>query len=188
MLKINDKIKYVKRNPLWVNFPIGTVMTITDIAGTTVAGVADYKVNNDVVGQINVVMSYDEFEKWFERVNDNIEKSEPKSVWSGWKPINNAYALWYVRNIHREHKSNMYLQYLCNEYLTSADTNIWYRIKGNQVQVMFKLDNGSSVVSNAKCNTKGGDVFDINKGIGLGILRCFIKTMIKDLDEIIHTL
>ena len=187
MLRVNDKIKYVKANWL-IDMPIGTVMTVTDIKGATVACNADYNVNGDKVGEFQVVMSYDEVEKYFEKVNSDVKETKTKSVWSGWKPINNAYALWYVRNIHREHKSNMYLQYLCNEYLTSADTNIWYRIKGNQVQVMFKLDNGSSVISNAKCNTKGGDVFDINKGIGLGILRCFIKTMIKDLDEIIHTL
>ena len=136
-------------------------------------------------------LDYSVFEKWFERVNDNIEKSESKQIWSGWRPITTNNALWCVRNIYRANRANndmIYVQYLCNKYISTSDTDIWYRTKGNQVQVMFKFDNGTSVVANAKCNTKGGDTFDIKKGIGLGVLRCFIKTMIKDLDNIIRTL
>ena len=191
MLKINDKIKYVKKNPCWGNLPIGIEMTVTDVVGTTIACVASNVVNGKTISRYNVIMSYDEFEKWFERVNDNIEKSESKQIWSGWRPITTNNALWCVRNIYRANRANndmIYVQYLCNKYIITSDTDIWYRSKGNQVQVIFKFDNGTSIVANAKCNTKGGDTFDIKKGIGLGVLRCFIKTMIKDLDNIIRTL
>ena len=54
MLKVNDKIKYVKTNWL-IDMPIGTIMTVTDISGTTVSCNADYKVKLNK--QMNIALS-----------------------------------------------------------------------------------------------------------------------------------
>lgn len=187
MLKVNDKIKYVKTNWL-IDMPIGTIMTVTDISGTTVSCNADYKVNGNKVGTFKVVMSYSEIEKYFEKVNEDIEKTKPKNIWSGWKTIRSDEALWYVRNIYNYNNNMSNIQYLFNKYLATSNIKILYRTKGKQIQVMFRFANKTSIISNAKCNTKGGDVFDIRKGVGLGILRCFVKTIVKDLDNIVSTL
>ena len=81
MLKIGDKIKYVKVNQ-FVDIPLGTTMDITDITNNWVVVNAEYVVNGRVVGFIKGAMTYDEIEKYFEKV---VEPEEPKRVWTEWE-------------------------------------------------------------------------------------------------------
>lgn len=82
MLNIGDKIKCVKANPLF-SFPVGTTFEVTDIQGTIVGVVGVYKTNGIPTGQIRGVMSYDEYEKYFEK----YEEKNVKSEYTNWETV-----------------------------------------------------------------------------------------------------
>lgn len=84
MLKIGDKIKYVKEN-VFMEFPLGTIFEITDIRATTLAVVGEYKVGGITTGKIQGIMSYNEYEKHFERYIEETTKKQ--STYTDWETI-----------------------------------------------------------------------------------------------------
>ena len=154
MLKIGDKIKYVKEN-VFMEFPLGTIFEITDIRATTLAVVGEYKVNGVTTGKIQGIMSYNEYEKHFEKY---VEKeADKRSQYTNWKTI----------AICNGDCRGCYSYCLCG-YLEGVD--IWY--KHNNKRVVAKVCvpdlfpnmlDGKVITVCASCHPE--DVFDLNVGL-----------------------
>lgn len=175
MLKIGDKIKYVKASWL-IDIPLGTVMTVTDIKGVIVSAKADY-VDNNVFGTFRCVMSYDEIKKYFEKVVETETKPEaPKRVWTEWKAI----------------------EYECQNAITNCDNTLCayckynavcnrmslveYRTNGKKVMVRYKTDN-KYIKAEATCYKT--DTFDLIKGLKIACTRLGVKIAKYHLEQII---
>ena len=165
MLKIGDKIKYVKANPL-IEMPIGTEMTVTDIKGTIVAVEAEFHLGNcKAIAQC--VMSYDEFEKYFEKVVETETKPEaPKRVWTGWENLNEAEKL-ACRYIHS--CNDCWFNKLCNFFDMDS---IEYRTNGKKVMVRHRVGN-RYIKSEATCHKS--DTFELTTGLKVAITRLAVK-------------
>lgn len=157
MLKVGDKIQYTNENP-FITFPIGTVMTVTDIKGVMVAVTADYKVDGVVVGSVKGVMSYDEVEKYF-----TIYIEEPKAKWSEWETFEycaDGMAC-----------ANCQYDFLCG-YL---DDTIKYKYSNKKVLVKVKAEpsflypNGKVLRAYGSCHPE--DTFDLSVGIDVALCK-----------------
>lgn len=159
MLKIGDKIKYVNRN-VCMEFPIGTVFTVTDIKGNCVAVTADYKVDGQTVGNIKGLMSYDEYEKHFEQYVE--EKVNTNSQYTKWETLN------YCDCFKGECKECPYCC-LCSY---QHESNIQYKYNNRKVIAKAKLDNttlypnapdGKVLTVYTSCHPE--DTFNLEKGL-----------------------
>ena len=128
MLKIGDKIKYVNKN-ICMEFPVGTVFTITDIKGNCIAVMADYRVDGQTVGNIKGLMSYDEYEKYFENYVD--ENANTNSQYTKWETFDYCQCF-------REECSKCPYSCLCS-YQETPD--IQYKYNNRKVIAKAKLNN-----------------------------------------------
>lgn len=170
MLKIGDKIKYVKASS-FIEMPIGTEMTVTDIKGTVVAVEATFQIGNcKAVAQC--VMSYDEFEKYFEKVVETETKPEaPKRVWTEWTKIDDADAKEVPKICDgRCAKECCWCFDVC-DYFNDVGI-IQYRTNGKKIMVRYKTENGY-IKSEATCHKE--DTFDLLTGLRVAITRLAIK-------------
>jgi hypothetical protein len=165
MLKTGDKIKYVKENPM-IGIPLNTVFTVTNIDGTVIA----------LEGEINLcglipmcsakcIMSYDEYEKYFEKVVE-----EPKPTWTKWRTVGDA-ELWNIMNCLDE---NHYVVKYLKHYLRDASWYMYTRNNGKKTDVELRIGVGSSFKSTSTCN-KHFDKFDEKKGIQVALIKMFPK-------------
>lgn len=176
MLKVGDKIKYVKVNQ-FVDIPLGTTMDIADITNNWVVVNTEYVVNGRVVGFIKGVMTYDEIEKYFEKV---IETKEPKRVWTEWIEINDNMAE------HITHCNN-YLACRSCKYQSVCDilSDVKYRTNNKKVMVRYTI-NGTNFTAEATCHKS--DEFDLIKGLrlacarlGVKVSQYYVKSIIKEI-------
>ena len=175
MLKIGDKIKYVKANSFIV-MPIGTEMTVTDIKGTVMAVEAHFQFDNcKAVAQC--VMSYDEFEKYFEKVVETETKTEaPKRVWTEWTNLNDVEKLscGYISSC-----KGCWFNKLCDFF--DMD-NIEFRTNGKKV--MVRKSNDNRIKSEATCHKT--DTFDLTTGLKVAIARLAVKEAKYNLKTLIE--
>lgn len=164
MLKIGDKIKYVKADP-FVEMPLGTILTVTDINGTALGIEGDYKVNGCVVGRIKGIMSYAKYEEHFEK----IVKEKVTTQWSEWKSI--EFCSDYTCN-------KCPYECLCHYESDSVDKAFQYRHNNKKLQVKMKLipcplysdaPEGKVLTACASCHPD--DMFDIKKGIDIALAK-----------------
>jgi hypothetical protein len=180
MLKIGDKIKYVKASS-FIEMPLGTILTVTDINGTAIAVQGDYKVNGCVIGQIKGIMSYDNYENHFEKI------VEPKTIvteWSEWK----TKGMCDINNIECDPCEHCTFCLACSY----ADT-LLYRHNNKKVMVKItamsthlypNMPNGKVLTACASCHPD--DTFDLNKGIKIALEKInkqIAKRIIKVTDE-----
>jgi hypothetical protein len=162
MLKIGDKIKYVKASP-YIEFPIGTEFTVTDIQGITVALTGEYKCEN-MVAMIQGVMSYDEYEKYF-------EKCKPTTPWSEWKKFNFC-----ERNNYICEECDCML--LC-DVLSVNCSEVEYKYNNKKVLVKVQINPNSSLYPNAPkskvlrayASCCPEDKFDLDTGIKVALIK-----------------
>lgn len=175
MLKIGDKIKYVKASS-FIEMPIGTEMTVTDIKGTVVAVEATFQFGNcKAVAQC--VMSYDEFDKYFEKV---VETETPKRVWTEWDKVIDAEDVAECSYIHS--CSDCWFQKVCD--VIEMD-EIEYRTNGKKVMVRTIInEDGHYIKSEATCHKT--DTFDLTTGLKVAIARLAVKKTEYNLKTIIE--
>ena len=159
MLKIGDKIKYVKEN-VFMEFPIGTIFEITDIRATTLAVVGEYKVGGVTTGKIQGIMSYNEYEKHFERYIEETTKKQ--STYTDWETYE------YICDCDCD---RCVLQCICTYMNGSNISDIQY--KHNNKRVIAKvcvsglfpnMPDGKVITVCASCHPE--DVFNLNIGLG----------------------
>lgn len=177
MLKIGDKIKYVNANP-FIEFPLGTICKVTNIKDTAIEIVGNYKVNNNIIGTIQGVMSYDEYEKYFEKSFEQIYE------WSEWK----------TKRLFCEECSGCHYNVLCS---FSEHSDISYKHNNKKVLVSVQLEpnylypnapKGKVLRAYASCHPN--DKFDLQIGIQVALNKIekqIAKQVINKANEIIKS-
>ena len=173
MLKIGDKIKYVKANPL-IEMPIGTEMTVTDIKGTTVAVEASFQVGN-CKAVVQGLMSYDEVEKYFEKV------VETERVWTEWESVQNNKEIPQCQTYACGECNKCWFNAGCDMFNMSS---IEYRTNNNKVMVRCKIDDNKYIKSEATCHKT--DEFDLVTGLKIAVARLAVKKAEYTLKTIIN--
>ena len=163
MLRTGDKIKYVKENPM-IGIPLDTVFTVTDV---TVQAI--YMETEMVVdgwrGIAKCVMSYDEYEKYFEKVVE-----EPKPTWTEWRVVENNEIYKIIHGLDEEFYIVKYLKH----YINMSQTTIETRNNGKKTDVRIHLH--KYIKSTSTCN-KAFDEFDEATGIQVALLKLFPKIL-----------
>ena len=179
MLKIGDKIKYVKASS-FIEMPIGTEMTVTDIKGSVVAVEANFQFGN-CKAVTQCVMSYDEFEKHFEKVVETKTKSEtPKRVWTEWAKIDAQ-----DRNQITNCAGAMCGKCASGSFCGKME-KIEYRTNGKKIKVRYKIGENQYINSEATCHKE--DIFNLFTGLKVAVYRLgvklsqyYLKTLIKEI-------
>lgn len=145
---VGDKIKLVKKMGVFDN--IGEVCEVTDIQE---GGVICFKFGG---GQHLGCMSYDEYEKYFENVEESVKRK-----WSEWK-----YELICFRSLH--------------------DNNIvfggMYRTNGKKVEFKVCFTKNEVIKTSASCCRY--DEFNIKKGLDLAKKRFIVKYLDQQVKDI----
>lgn len=172
MLQVNDKIKYVKESSM-ICVPLGTTFVVTDVQGLAIALETEMEYMG-MKGIAKCVMSYDEYEKYFEKV---IEKEQPKNVWTEWRRIDKVE----FREIVGKLNDNYYIVRYLKDYFIekSICKYIETRNNGKKTDVRITTWGGMNVKATATCNKTANDKFDETKGIEVALIKLFIKTLAK---------
>lgn len=149
MLMKGSKIKMVKRVPGF-SLETGTVFTVDDIAeGMTIQFSCSMGAG---------IMSWDEFNRYFEEF---YEESKPKEEWSEWQYVGDFY-------------------YGLFDTLCDDEVVIYCRQKGRMFQVKLMYDSGTGIIEDgisvkatAKCSPY--DEYDFRKGYYLALSRAMDK-------------
>lgn len=166
MLQVNDKIKYAKKNSM-IGVPLGTIFTVTEIKGTVVA--LEAKTNlGSCIALTQCVMSYDEYERYFEKV---IELETKKNVWTEWRKIERSELNKILGNLDKDCYIIEYLQdYFGKEcYWGCFET----RNNGKKTDVRITFSPNQKVKATTTCNKV--DTFDETKGIEVALIKAFAK-------------
>jgi len=164
MLRTGDKIKYVNENPM-IGIPLSTVFTVTNIDGTVITLEGEMKLCG-IEGLAKCVMSYDEYEKYFEKV---VEEKKP--TWTEWRQIKKDELWTMMSELNDGHYVIKYLKH----YL--RDNQWWYidtRNNGKKTDVELHIGIGTKFKSTSTCN-KHFDNFDEEKGIQVALIKMFPK-------------
>lgn len=186
MLKIGDKIEYVRTNG-FMDFPLGTVFTVKDIKGTVLAVEAHYQVDGLTVGNIQGVMSYDEYEKYFDKHIE--EQTETTS----------AYTKWETYDYSADIDANVdCANCLCNLLCHYQDVlEVQYKHNNKKLAIKAKLaptniypyaPDGKVLTVYTTCHPE--DEFNLEKGLRIGleklnkkIAQQIVKTVNKNLEN-----
>ena len=163
MLRTGDKIKYAKENSM-ICIPLGTIFTVTDVTVKAIYMDTEMELGG-MKGVAKCVMSYDEYEKYFEKVVE-----EPKPTWTEWRQIKvpEMYELF-------DESDNYYfvLKYL-KHYLSNCPYGNWEtRNNGKKTEVRYHIA-GQTYKGVATCN-KEFDEFNESQGIKVALLKLFVK-------------
>lgn len=157
MLMKGSKIKMVKQVPGF-SLETGTVFTVDDITEGMVIQFSCFMGAG--------IMSWDEFNRYFEEFH---EESKKKEEWSDWKLIGEL-----------GHITSNIPSGDIAESLECDSVAVWVRQKGRMIQVRLMLDPGSSLVEDcisvkatAKCSPY--DEYDFRKGYYLALSRAMDK-------------
>ena len=171
MLQVNDRIKYIKENP-FIPFPLGTVLTVTDIQGTVLA-VETHQ--NFGFGQrvMRGVMSYDEVEKYFKKI---VEDNNKRNMWTDWEVIPTPCDV------------GMCSEGSCSRcpytMVCDYDDAIEYKTNGKKIAVRLNTGDDTSIKSYAACHKT--DTFDLNTGLSVALARLNVKIAQERLNRIIE--
>lgn len=146
-----DKIKLVRQMGMFDN--IGEICEVINVDEN---GVISFRFGRN--GIHLGCMSYNEFEKYFELVQ------ETKREWSAWKTERLFY-----ENLNRYHVS----------------TTIYYRNNGKKVQVKYICKN-EVLGAEASCHSK--DEFSLHKGLKLAKYRLMVKLLKKEIEDFAKTM
>lgn len=170
MLRTGDKIKYVKENSMF-GIPLGIVFTVTDIKGVVVALEAEVEIDG-MTGVAQCVMSYDEYEKYFEKVVE-----EPKSAWTEWRKIETDEFNTITHSLNDNYFIIKYLKdYFNNQHLIQK---IETRNNGKKTDVRITFRNNNSTRATSTCNITANDKFDEVVGIKVALVKIFAKQTAK---------
>ena len=147
-----DKIKLVRQMGMFDN--IGEICEVINVDEN---GVISFRFGRN--GIHLGCMSYNEFEKYFELVQ------ETKREWSAWK-------------IERLFYKNL------NGYYVS--TTIYYRHNGKKVQVKHVYGKEAIIRAEASCHSE--DEFNLNKGLKLAEYRLMVKLLKKETEDFSRTM
>lgn len=147
-----DKIKLIRQMGMFNN--IGEICEVINVDEN---GVISFKFGRN--GIHLGCMSYNEFEKYFELVQ------ETKREWSPWKT------------------ESLFYKNLNGDYIP---TIIYYRHNGKKVQVKYICGNGVLVRAEASCNSE--DVFNLYKGLKLAKYRLLVKLFKKEAEDFAKTM
>lgn len=172
MLKIGDKIKYVKENS-FMEFPIGTVFEVTDIKGTALAVEGLYKVGVVPKGIIRGLMSYDEYEKYFEKVVEEVKTEPKKSPWTEWEEIKNVKM---CEDVYGDCDVCPFL-YMCDIPLADIE----YKTNYKKIMIRYKMPNGEVVKAHSTCNKV--DTFNLEVGLKVALARLNVKLAEENLQK-----
>ena len=156
MLMKGSKIKMVKRVPGF-SLETGTVFTVDDIAeGMTIQFSCSMGAG---------IMSWDEFNRYFEEFH---EESKPKEEWSEWQ---------YVGGLYHDLSECVFAHV---DILCEHEIRIYHRQKGRMIQIKLMYDPGTGIVEDeisvkatAKCSPY--DEYDFRKGYYLALSRAMDK-------------
>lgn len=170
MLKTGDKIKYVKENPM-IGIPLETVFTITNIDGTVIALEGEIAFLGVLpMCSAKCIMSYDEYEKYFEKVIEPEVVEEPKPTWTEWRTVENSEIYKMLHSLDEEFYIVKYLKHFINMSHTTIET----RNNGKKTDVRIHLH--KYIKSTSTCN-KAFDEFDEVTGIQVALLKLFPKIL-----------
>lgn len=142
-----DKIKLVK--PMGVFTNVGEVCEVTDIRGD---GSIWFRFGGVHLG----CMSYDEYEKYFEPV----ENEKPKREWTKWKRCLYDFDVDYGAH---------------GLMISNSDCgDLWYRDNSKRIQVKTIIKDKEIKASATCCDN---DEFDFETGLGLALKRLFPKIL-----------
>ena len=164
MLNIGDKIKCVKANPLF-SFPVGTIFEVTDIQGTVLAVYGEYKVDGMSVGEIKGVMSYDEYEKYFEKYE---EEKTAKSEYTNWETLDYCGMEGCVCN---ECPYNLLCSFQENQTIQFKHNNKKVAIKAKLYPTPLYPDAHDGKVLTVYTTRHPDDKFDLDKALKIGFER-----------------
>lgn len=180
MLQINDKIKYVKESSM-ICVPLGTTFVVTDVQGLAIALETEMEYMG-MKGIAKCVMSYDEYEKYFEKV---IEKEQPKNVWTEWRGIDKTELQEILAGLKDNYFIVRYLKDYLKGYLIVERNGYKYnyietRNNGKKTDVRIKFwGNNGSMKATSTCNITANDKFDETKGIEIALIKLFTKQIAK---------
>lgn len=146
-----DKIKLIRQMGMFNN--IGEICEVINVDEN---GVISFRFGKN--GMHLGCMSYNEFEKYFELVQ------ETKREWSPWK-IESLFHM----NLNGNHIS----------------TIIYYRHNGKKVQVKYTY-NKTVVRAEASCHNE--DKFSLNKGLRIAKYRLIVKLLKKEAEDFAKTM
>lgn len=169
MLKIGDKVKYVKSKP-FMEIPIGTIFEVTDIKGTALAVKGEYKSNGMIVGHIEGIMSYDEYEKYFEKVVEETN-AKKKNSWTEYRLISDVELSKILGNL-----GDYFIRDFATTFLLMTDNKITTRNNGKktELRVEFKISNTTRKIKATSCCNKI-DRYDETKGVEVALIKLFAK-------------
>lgn len=145
---VGDKIKLVKKMGAFDN--IGEICEVTDIQD---GGVICFKFG---CGKHLGCMSYDEYEKYFEKVEEPVKRE-----WTSWK------------------HENICFRSLNNNNLFFSGK---YRTNGKKVEFKVNFTANESMKASATCCPD--DEFDIEKGLRLAKTRFIVKYLDQQVKDI----
>ena len=152
-----------------LDIPLGTIFTVTDVAVNAIYMDTEMELGG-MRGVAKCVMSYDEYEKYFEKVVE-----EPKHTWTEWRVVDET-ELW---NIIGELYENHYVIKYLKHYLRETDWRVYTRNNGKKTDVKFSVGLGvfgTNFKSTSTCN-KHFDEFDEKKGMQVAIIKIFPKML-----------
>ncbi len=144
---VGDKIRLVKKMGVFDN--IGEICEVTDIQD---GGVICFKFGGYHLG----CMSYDEYEKYFENVEEPVKRE-----WSEWKCEPICFRSLNNRNLYFDGK---------------------YRSNGKKVEFKVRFSDCKSLKASATCCPD--DEFDVQKGLDLAKKRFIVKYLEKQVKNI----
>ena len=163
MLRTGDKIKYVN-NSTFINIPLGTTFTVTDVTVQAIYMETEMELIG-MKGVAKCVMSYDEYEKYFEKVVE-----EPKPTWTEWREITSNE----MRDITKSLDYDYVIIDWLTDYLKKSGGIFETRNNGRKTDVRITYD-GTSTKATSTCNTTANDKFDETKGIKVALIKLFAK-------------
>ena len=175
MLKIGDKIKYVKANPL-IEMPLGTTMTVTDIQGIAVAVEANCQIGT-CNAVIQGVMSYDEVEKYFEKTIEEEVKKSTTYTWTKWQTIKPLSEI--IQCLQGNSSCTDCPYYAVCDY----DDEVEYKTNGKKIMVRLNMGN-KYLKSYATCHKT--DSFNLNTGLRVALARLNVKIAQERLNSVIE--
>ena len=164
MLRTGDKIKYAKENSM-LNIPLGTIFTVTDVAVNAIYMDTEMELGG-MRGVAKCVMSYDEYEKYFEKVVE-----EPKHTWTEWRVIKTDELYHLIHNLEDNYFIVKYLKHYLKE---STYKCLETRNNGKKTDVRITFAD-TTTKATSTCNITADDTFDEATGIQVALIRLFAK-------------